>query len=168
VFVGKALKSEDNVFLHNSVEPFFCFWAISYVLVASRISFKSTFFQSDPVAKRERQRELRVSLTLPSSYLQHLRRWAEDINEQPTSLAARLTMAGIDTALKEGRIPLGTSPYQSMAQLIGENWERLAKESEVAGDRLKAIKGGARPDEMELLKIACSLKLSIKEVRILD
>ena len=117
------------------------------------------------MANGERRKELRVNLTLPSTYFQHLRRWASEIKEQPTSLAAKLTMEGIDAALKEGRIPVGISPYQSLAHLVLENWDLLTEESEVDPDRLSSIRDGAAPGEMELLKIACTLKLSIKEVR---
>lgn len=110
----------------------------------------------------------RVALTLSKEYLADLEEWARSRGVPPTTMAWMVVCNAIDEARRAGEIHGGVSRYKSLGHLVMVNWDRLVEESKIPGDRLTAIMQGQEATEVELLRIAATLRITPREIEALS
>jgi hypothetical protein len=111
----------------------------------------------------------RFFVTLPDAIGDALDRWAAAERNKPATLAAFLLEQVIRQAIDDGKVPPEPDPshltYDSLAQLIEQNWERLIGYGRIPETRLRELQGLNQENllgnlsELELARLALALDL---------
>jgi hypothetical protein len=102
----------------------------------------------------------RVFLTLPDGIANDLERWAASEKNKAATLAGFLVEEAVRRAKEQGKIPPddGSFPYyDTLAELVRDNRNKLAESEKFSSARLKALSGGDKPTEVEILRLALIL-----------
>jgi hypothetical protein len=102
----------------------------------------------------------RVFLTLPDGIADDLERWAASEKNKAATLAGFLVEEAVRRAKEQGKIPPddGSFPhYDTLAELVRHNRNKLAESEKFSSARLKALSSGDKPTEVEILRLALIL-----------